>query len=179
MTFEERKRDAANYVSNFLSIYSTPRGLDHSQLATRIAAIAEAFARRMPTKGDYHEACERVLDSVRDSHLSNSWPSQAVFVMAMPQSEAMGPKAAETFRPDEWELHAQKMADGQPVPDRYVWGHTSEALVNKRLVTIECRDRYRKAVVKNFSKVHGNRTRDVMAKVYGPEVDMYFAEGAA
>lgn len=173
MNFDQRKAEAKRLVFSFLSDFTVPRGMTSDQQASRIIGIADAFARRMPTRGDYTEACERVLDKIRDTHLSNSWPAQAVFVMAMPQTEAMQPKAAETFRPDEWELAAQKMGDGQPVPERYIWGPTSDALVNKRLVTVQCRDRYRKGSIEAHREVYGIDAWKIMERNFGSEVRQY------
>lgn len=174
MNFDQRKAEAKRLVVGFLDSYAAPRGLTADQQANRIIAVADAFARRMPTKGDYSEACNRVLDKIRDTHMANSWPSQGVFVMAMPQSEKMQPKAAETFKPDEWELAASKIGEGQPVSERYVWGITSDALVNKRLVTPDAMRRYREASVASFKDVYGGDAERIMLRNFGSAVSAYF-----
>lgn len=175
MTFEERKAVASKMVWDFMMAFSVPRGLPKAQQVARLAAIAEAFARRLPTKGDYAEAIERVFAKVRDSHLSNSWPTQAVFVLHMPDREIKSIKAAETFTPNQLEVAAGKMSDGQPVPERFVWGATSEALIHQNKIGRETLDKYRRASVASFKSVYKHHTREVMAKQFGEIAEQYFS----
>lgn len=179
MNFEQRKAEAQVLVCYFLEGFSIPRGLDGSGQAARIAAIADAFARRMPTTGNFHEACEAVFAKVRDTHLSNSWPSQAVFVMAMPQSEKLGPKAAETFAPRETEWAAKRMRQGEAVPERYVWGEASARLIRDNDIGRDVMDRYRESSVKAHKSVYGPDAHKILERSYGAVVGPYFAAGAA
>lgn len=176
MNFDQRKAEAAKMVSAFLMDFSTPRGMSVDQQSSRISGVADAFARRMPTKGDFSESCQAVLDKVRDTHMSNSWPAQAVFVIAMPQSEAMTPKAAETYRIDEWELAAKRMAAGEPVAEQYVWGAASDGLVSKGLVTPESRDRYRIGAVAAATGAWSGDAQKIMVSKFGHVVSSYFEQ---
>lgn len=174
MQFEERKREAQNLVIQFLEAYSPPRGMSEDQLATRIGQVADAFARRMPTKGDFFEACERVMNKVRDTHMSNSWPTQAAFVLAMPQFETMRP-AQETFQPDRAKNVSEKMRNGDPVAETAIWGKLSGSLSVGGAVL----ERYRSASVMDWVKVYQGDAQKMMRAKYGSIVDMYFAEGGA
>lgn len=176
MTFEERKAIASKLVWEFMMAFSVPRGLPQEQQVSRMSAIAEAFARRLPTKGDYEEGIQRVFDKVRDSHLSNSWPPQAVFVIYMPGHEVKSVKAAETFTPNQLEVAASKMRDGQPVAERYVWGASSDALIHSGKIDRDTMDKYRKASVASFQSVYQHRTIETMVKKLGQSVAAYFSE---
>lgn len=173
MKFEERKHEAKALLVKFLDAFATPRGMTEDQLATRIEQIADAFARRMPTKGDFAEACERVMNAVRDTHLSNSWPTQASFVMAMPSREAMRP-AQETFLADEVEILSNRMRNGDAVPETAIWGQLSGQLAVGGAL-----ERYRSASVIAWREAYGPDAAALMRAKYGSVVDLYFAEGAA
>ncbi|WP_299830694.1 hypothetical protein [uncultured Roseobacter sp.] len=169
MTFEERKRIASELVVGFLSDYSPPRGLDASQQASRIAHAADAFARRMPTDGDYSEKVDSVLTKIRDTHLSNSWPAQAAFVMAMPKGEFRG-AAPQTFSSDDPDRIPRMMSQGLKVPEFEVW--------KNQQVSRDVLDRYRIASVENWNDVYGREAEDMLAEKYGGVVRGYFQVAA-
>jgi len=174
MDFNERKRQAQKMLIDFLSVFSAPRGLDESQMANRITQIADAFARRMPTKSDYEASVQAVLRKVMDTHLSNTWPPQAAFVMAMPNRELREFQAQETFKPDDPMQHAiNRMEAGQHVPEPVLWGATSGQLPHRHL------DRYRNASVLNWMSVYGSDAAEKMRARYGEIVNAYFPERAA
>lgn len=178
MNFEQRKQEAMNLVVDFLCSFSAPRGLGEDQMAKRIAAISEAFARRMPVRGNYSEAIEKVFDKIRDTHLSNSWPAQAVFVNAMPQGEVTGPKAAETFSPRQAELAAQKMRNHEAVGERFVWGSGAATLSREGLVSSAVIDKYRVGSVASYRKTHGHFADDILVRNFGAVVMPYLGDHA-
>lgn len=164
MTFEERKRIATEHVANFLSEFSPPRGLDPAQLANRISHVADAFARRMPVGNDYEEKIEQALIRIRDTHESNSWPTQAAFIMAMPKGDfPRGPKP-ESFRADD-DLIARQMAQGLAVPETQIW--------KSHDVSGEVVDRYRFACVDNWRAAYGGEADALLLKKYGAGVTRY------
>lgn len=169
MDFNERKRQAQSMLIEFLSVFSAPRGLDESQMANRISQIADAFARRMPAKADYRTSVEAVLRKVMDTHLSNTWPPQAAFVMAMPNRELREFQTQETFKPDDPIQHAiGRMEAGQHVSEPVLWGATSSQLPQGHL------DRYRNASVMNWMGIYGSDAAMKMRAIYGAVVDPYF-----
>lgn len=173
MNFDQRKSEAKRLVAQFLQSYSPPRGLTPDQQAGRIVSVADAFARRMPTKGDYAEAVENVLTKIRDTHISNSWPPQGVFVMAMPQTEKVQPKAAETFKADEDEIAASRIEAGEPVAERYVWGSGAEKLLRDRRVTLDAIDRYRQGSIHTRRKTYGKHADEMLRRDFGAVVEPY------
>lgn len=171
MTFEERKREATRILIEFLGGFVAPRGMDDSQLATRISLIADAFARRMPTKGDYEAAVQAVLTRVMDTHMSNTWPPQAAFVMAMPNRELSEFRAAETYAPADPVKRIQKLMDeGEAIPETAIWGNIASQLHRGHL------DRYRNASVLNWMDVYGPSAHELMRAKYGMCVDPYFPQ---
>lgn len=174
MDFNERKRQAQSMLIEFLSVFSAPRGLDESQMANRISQIADAFARRMAAKADFRTSVEAVLQKVMDTHLSNTWPSQAAFVMAMPSRELREFQTQETFKPDDPIQHAiDRMESGQHVPEPVIWGTMSSQLPHRHL------DRYRNASVLNWMGIYGADAAMKMRAIYGAVVDPYFPERTA
>lgn len=169
MNIEDRKRIAKEELLQFLSIYSPPRGLGDDQLADRIAFTADAFARRMPTTGDFREQVQRVFSSIRDTHISNTWPAQAAFVMAMPQREVMG-SAPETFMPNDADLWSRRMLEGNPVPEAAIWGVVASKLPHGKL------DQYRTAAASAWVNVYGSDAHNKMRAKYGAVVDPYFSQ---
>lgn len=168
MNFEERKQIASKLVVEFLDDFTAPRGLDEAKLAKRISSVADAFARRMPTGAGYEEKIERVLTNIRDTHLSNSWPPQAAFVMAMPQGERRK-LAPQTYEASDDSI-PKKMQSGQAVPEHEVWKNHS--------VEIEVLERYRFASVDRWREVHRTDAERLMKQKYGPIVCQYFLEAA-
>lgn len=172
MTYEERKRKAQAILVEFLSVFVPPRGLDDSQMATRISQIADAFARRMPDKSDYETSVHGVLTRVMDTHLSNTWPPQAAFVMAMPNRELSQFRSQQTYEvKDPAERIASLMEKGDPIPESAVWGVLSGQLPHRHL------DRYRNACVLEWMKVYGQDAPGLMRSKYGAIVDPYFPRG--
>lgn len=171
MNFSERKAEAVSLVSEFLGDFVPPRGLDGAQLSSRVSMIADAFARKMPTTGNFQEHAESVFNRIRDTHESNTWPAQAVFVMAMPKRDAVGQGSApETFRvPDPCEAHAKKMLEGLGVPEAALWAGTAH-----RLPSIEL-EAYRRVNIKQWADAYRHSAADRMAKKYGDIVRPYFA----
>jgi hypothetical protein len=169
MDFNERKRRAQKMLIDFLSVFSAPRGLDESQMANRITQIADAFARRMPTKSDYEESVQAVLRKVMDTHLSNTWPPQAAFVMAMPTRELSQFRSAETYEvKDPVERYSALMEKGEAIPESAVWGTLAGSLPHRHL------DRYRNACVLEWMKIYGQDAASLMRSKYGAIVDPYF-----
>jgi hypothetical protein len=174
MNFDQRKHRAKEMLATFLSIFSPPRGLDDSQLADRISQTADAFARRMPTKGDYDQAVEAVFMKIRDTHMSNSWPPQAAFVLAMPKGETMSRPAAETYTvADAAERYSRLMEAGEPIPETALWGALAHSLPHQHL------DRYRNACVMAWMDLHGEGAANLMYSKYGATVLPYFPQEAA
>lgn len=169
MNFDQRKNEAKILVVDFLQVFSPPRGLDDGQLATRISQIADAFARRMPTTGEYRTAIEGVLTRIMDTHMSNTWPAQAAFVMAMPNRELSQYSSQETFTPKEpAELLRGRMEKNEAVPETALWGGMASSLPHKHL------DNYRNASVARWIDTHGHKAADAMFSAYGAVVMPYF-----
>jgi len=83
-------------------------------------------------------------------------------------------RAAETYAPDEIDTTANKMAAGLGVPERFVWGGASDALVAQSKVTRETMDRYRDASVRSFREAYGKEAMDTMVRRLGSAVVPYF-----
>lgn len=175
MNFEQRKSEAERLVADFLDDFVPPRGLDNEKLRARIAFIGDAFARKMPTKGDYAEAVNSVMLKIRDTHMSNTWPSQAVFVMAMPAGEVKEFAQLQEFKPDKKEMYERRMADGLGVPEGVIWGATASQLSVSRDVL----DSYRKASAASWQNLHKQEAHRLMRDKYGPAVDQFFRSQVA
>ena len=167
--FEERKEVARQEVIEFLSLLAPPRGVDDSKLAEIISSIADAFARRMPKHGDYVGRVKMVLTRLKDTHLSNSWPPQAAFVSAMPEREAIHPKAAESFHSqDQVQAYRNDLDAGRSVPDFVIWGPLSSHFPAQII------DNYRKASVASWVDVYRQEAPSLMHQKYGSHVARYF-----
>lgn len=165
MNFEQRKQTATELVVGFLGDFSPPRGLTDAQMASRISHVADAFARRMPADDKYQERIDQVFSRIRDTHVSNTWPTQAVFVMAMPQSEYRKGAPA-SFKPKDKQHIADQMAQGLAVPENEIWKNLN--------VSREVSDRYRMAAVDGWREVYGVEAHQMMQEKYGPIVSQYF-----
>lgn len=174
MTFEERRAQAARLLIDFLSTFTPPRGVDEDGQGKLVTQIADAFARRMPTRGDFDEACDKVFQKVRDTHVSNSWPSQAEFVMAMPQDASKGGKAAETYKPDNYrDWIEEAMSEGREVPEAAIWGPNSSGVQPQLL------EAYRRSSVHSWREFYGNEAQSMMVARYGHAVLPYFSRRAS
>lgn len=173
MDFEQRKSIALKMVGEFLDDFAPPRGMPDDKLVGRMTEIADAFARRMPTKGDFEASVEKVLLSIRDTHMSNSWPAQGVFVMAMPSVERVHGPSPETYMPDRVTMYSDLMNEKQGVPEHIIWGPISGKLALQAGVL----EKYRAASVKAWMKAYNKSAREMMVKRYGSIVGLYFNEG--
>lgn len=174
MNYDERKAEARELVIRFLNSGLTPpRGVCEAGQAELINNIADAFARKMPLKGDYREACHNVFTRVRDTHMSSTWPTQAVFVLAMPSADAMHGKAAESFRVTDYAEHySEQMRLGEYVPEGVIWGSMAARLPRREL------ERYRNASVMGWVEAYRMAAPDLMEAKYGPVVREYFRQEA-
>lgn len=180
MNFDERKRVSTEMVVDFLEAYTVPRGLSDDAQAKRINSVADAFARRMPTSGDYREQVEKVFDKIRDTHISNSWPAQAIFVMAMPAGDVITPKAAETFEPaSPFAWAADAMRKGDPVPERYVWGRPSQQMLSAGEIDRATMDLYRRSSIEHHRSVYRHEAEKIVAGKFGAVALPYLSAGAA
>lgn len=170
--FEKRKREAQEMVATFLSDYSPPRGISDDALARRVNNIADAFARRMPVN-NYSEAIMKVFEKIRDTHERNSWPVQAVFVMAMPAREKGG-ASPETFsnKLD----YAEMMREGLPVPEFCIWGREAARMMNSGAVEFELMEKYREGSIRAHQDTYRSQAYKVMRGRLGAIVDGYFSE---
>lgn len=169
MNFDERKSTAREMVMEFLDSLSPPRGVDPQGLSEMINNIADAFARKMPVAGDFRENAGKVFTKLRDTHMSNSWPPQAAFVLAMPASDAMGRKAAESFSVESYPDHySEMMRNRQPVPESALWGSIASKLPRREL------ERYRGASVMSWIELYRDDAESLMKARYGTEVLPYF-----
>ena len=176
MRFEDRRAKAENALIEFLNTkYVPPRGLSAVQQANIIGSIADAFARKMPVKGDFDEAMQRVFTQVSDTHERVTWPPQPAFVLAMPQGDKMGRPAPESFRPaDDVEHYSALMSNDDPVPANVLWAQFSSRLPRQNL------ERYRSACVMAYVEIYGHRAQRIMEQQFGQAVSEYFTgEGAA
>lgn len=170
MTFEERKRIAAELLMDFLDRFAAPRGMDEDAQAKRIEAISESFARNMPTGPEYAAQIAQVFSRVEDTHDGHSWPTQARFVASMPRGDGqVGKKAAETYKPDDYAVWLKKqMSANRAVPEPAIWGNAAEQIGGQLL------DRYRAASVLNWREVYKEQAYKMMVARYGTVVEMYF-----
>ena len=170
MKYTERKDRAKEMVVEFLDAYASPRGISDRGQAQVIENIADAFARRMPTSGDFADAVRAVFLRIRDTHLSSTWPTQAVFVMAMPQRETTGPTAQETWDVDEAKIYRERMLEGAPVPESWVWGIKSSYMPTQEL------DAYRETSVNNWLATYKTDAESLMIARWGGQVSQYFSK---
>lgn len=170
MTFDERKRIAAELLMDFLDRFAAPRGMDEDAQAKRIEAISESFARNMPTGPEYATQIAQVFSRVEDTHDGHSWPTQARFVASMPRGEGqVGKKAAETYKPDDHAVWLRtRMNNSLPVPEPALWGPGSSSLGGALL------ERYRSASVLAWRSAYKQEAYKMMVARYGPEVELYF-----
>ena len=174
MDFESRKAEAKKMVVTFLEDFVEPRGLDAEALSRRITFIAEAFARRMPTTGVYRDLVMSVLERIRDTHESNTWPSQAAFVISMPADETVRRKPAETYKPDFYDSMAKKISDNGLIPETFVWSVQVDNLLRDGRMTSEQLTAYRIGSVLSWSEVYKTSALEKMVSKYGEIVRPYF-----
>lgn len=172
MTFEQRRAKAREMLTDFLGVYTPPRGISDDGLANLINFISDAFARRMPTTGDYAEKIEGVFAKVRDTHQSNTWPTQAVFVSHMPNQERAMKGAQTTFKPDDVdEAYAKRMDEGGSVPESVIWGAASGRLLNAGRIDRNTLDAYRKKSVWSHQDTYGPNGIEKLRERYGDRVE--------
>lgn len=170
MDFEARKKTAREMVAKFLDDFSPPRGIEDDKLRSRITFIAEAFARRMPTNGNFPEQVEAVMMKLRDTHESNTWPAQAAFIMAMPSGEQRAFAKLESFQSNDAERYSRLMNAGEAIPETAIWGNITASLDVPREVLAS----YRKGSAARWQTIYKQDAHKLMRSQYGAAVDEYF-----
>jgi hypothetical protein len=180
MTFDERLAEARKLVFEFLNDLRPPRGMSDDALAKIVEGVADAFARKLPlsTKEAFADAVQKTFVTVSDNHKGYTWPSQAAFVDAMPKlSSSVGKAAAETFAPtDHLEAAANKMRDGQPVGEGYIWGTNSRRMTGEGFITHATMDSYRMGSTFHFRDAYREAGEEMMVAKYGDQVKPYYRQ---
>jgi hypothetical protein len=166
---------AGERLSQFLQSMTPPRGVTPEALIAITDAIADAFARKLTgsSEAEYLDAIQKTFIAVRDNHKGYTWPSQADFVAALPVLTTAS--APQTYDPDDrLKQIGAKMAMNDGVPDAFVWGHRSAALMSGGYVTRDRMDQYRRGSVRAFKDLYKHDAMPVMQRYYGDAVLNYF-----
>ena len=180
MTYDERIQIAVEMLKAFLSRYTPPKHLDNHGKAQIVRGMAEALARKLPISEPemYRENVGRAFAATADGHESYAWPPQGVLVKAIGKiNPSQQGRAAETFTTNFLEIEAKRMARGDAVSERFVWGNY--AMSAEVTVSPEQLEKYRKASVENHRSIYGAEAQAMMAEKYGAAVHQYFPMRAA
>ena len=163
MHYQDRIKAAAIIITDFLRQYQRPPHLDNEAALREISAIAEEVNGLSPTTLSPDEFKGRVMDAcriLRQTYTQRAWPMPAHFIKAMEAVAAKVNKAAAadakvaTFDSAQ-QIAAQRIIEGEPVGDGWLYGRLALDLLRDGLVSEAEIDRYRQALRRSLERVYG------------------------
>ena len=163
MHYQDRIKTAASIITDFLRQYQRPSHLDNEAAMREIAAIAEELNALVSTSSSPDEFKGRVIDAcriLRQTYTQRAWPMPAHFIKAM---EAVAAKVNKSVSADAkvatfgsaQQIAAQRIIEGEPVGDGWLYGRLALDLLNSGLVSEAELSRYRESLRRSAERVFG------------------------
>lgn len=158
MNFDDRMQIVQAELSVFLDRFSPPRGMSDPAVRQTLKSICESIVRKLPLTSEnvFRENLKKSLRNVLDKHETYSWPTQATFVTCLHFGATEKRSAPETTDFNEFELNAKRIVNGDPVPERFIWGKASGRVVGVCGVTQDHLNDYRRGSVSAFIKTYNS-----------------------
>lgn len=142
MDYQERMGLAASAINGFLSRFQRPPHLDEQAAAQEIRDIAEEVNSVISTslsRDGFRDRIEKALRHLRKGYTQRTWPTLAHFVKAMDQTHerTSAKPASEAEAINSMELAAERINNGQPVGDFWLFGRGLCELLEAGLVKRE------------------------------------------
>jgi len=166
MNYDEKLAISIDRVSSFMRIYTPPKSMTEDDQIKAVISIAQSVARKIgPQDADrLHEIFDKTFEAVADHHESYAWPPQAVFIKHLAYQPE--PTGFDVYSEDKsMDIAEKRMARGEPVGDRYVFGAASGEM--GRRVGSHVVERYRKGLGYEFGKVYKERAAEMIVAKYG------------
>lgn len=154
MHYQDRIKTAASLITDFLRQYQRPSHLDNQAALMEISAIAEEVNALVSTSSSPDEFKARIIEAcrhIRQTYTQRAWPMPAHFIKAM---EAVAAKVSRSSIPDNKiasfgsanQIAAQRIIQGEPVGDGWLYGKLALQLLNDGLISQADLDRYREGL---------------------------------
>ena len=143
MHYQDRIRTAASLITDFLRQYQRPSHLDNDAALREISAIAEEVNALASTSLSQDEFKARIIEAcrhIRQTYTQRAWPMPAHFIKAMEAVAAKVSRSAPasakvTSFPSATQIAAQRIIQGEPVGDGWLYGKLALQLLNDGLVS--------------------------------------------
>lgn len=163
MHYQDRIKTAASIITDFLRQYQRPSHLDNEAAMREIAAIAEEVNALVSTSSSPDEFKGRILDAcriLRQTYTQRAWPMPAHFIKAM---EAVAAKVNKSVSADAkvatfdsaQQIAAQRIIEGEPVGDGWLYGRLALDLLSSGLVSESDLARYRETLRRSLERIYG------------------------
>lgn len=160
MNFDERMGITRRELTKFLSRYSPPRAMNDEAQAASFMGICTAINKRIAAnvnEGVFRDRLSKIFEAVADTHETNAWPVQSVFVKAAglvaKRTQAEGTSAGDWKPSDPLRRAIDRMQRHEAVEERFLYG--PEAHEIERVVGSDLLKAYRSALFFSERNVYG------------------------
>lgn len=158
LDFPTRVAILTRTLAHFLRQYRQPEHLDESGVKERMQMMAEAINNRISGslgREDLEARLEMMCREVTATYRGRDWPTAAHFIGAL---DVRAPEAAADtdWSLDPVKIAADRISDGEPVGDGWLWGRQAVDLLRSGKVTTEQIRPYRQSHAAKLRKLYGD-----------------------
>ena len=153
MKYEERKKLLSGWLINFLKRYEKPRHLDDDAAREEMILIVEDMNSEIPNcdESSFKLLLDKVASRVRKTSRTRTWATTYQFTNAIKDFREEVTKenlidVSQTIPKDfdQSEYWAKKIKKGEDVPHHWIEGISAQDLLDRKLVTEEDLQPYKK-----------------------------------
>lgn len=165
MNYETRITIARDWVANLIARYERPAHLAHDKAKLELADMAEDANATIParlTPEQFRSTLDKAARTIRAKNRTRSWPTIALVCQAIrenlppPETHDQANNAPASLNPDKsLTINANRIKQGLPVSDSYLWGRLAHELLKATDITQDQINSYRNAHRQNLTAIYG------------------------
>ena len=163
LNYDQRKKAVSQHLAHLLSGYEPPYNLrdDTAKQVREADEICELIVNNLPTwlnENQITGTFERTGKDLKRTAKTRSWPIARDIIEAIhkatPAQDAASP-ASQPFKFDSDTIAAKRINAGDPVAENYINGIGAERLIEKKLITPQKLQGYKKYLEQEKAKLYG------------------------
>jgi hypothetical protein len=160
MNFQQRIALITSMTTDFLRQYQRPTHLDDAGCLKEIGLIAEEINNMVSTslsQEGFRDRINSAFKHLRRTYSQRAWPMPSHFVKAM-EATTVSTRAIDTdseWKLDPIKINANRIKEGEPIGDSWLWGKNAKLLVKSGLVSRDEIEARRNSLFEDWSSVYG------------------------
>jgi hypothetical protein len=162
MNFEQRIDLIRKWLIMDLARYERPANFTESHIKPEVEVMAEDINSEISTaynQEGFKELLLRIGQNVRKTHKSRRWPVIAEYINAAKDCQANNHTQIEDRQPFKFDsdaIAAKRINAGEAVAETYINGSGAERLIEKKLITPNELEPYKRYLRDERQKLYGN-----------------------